>query len=471
MLTSPGIGSGLDINSLVSQLVAAEGQAPALRLDRQEADYTSEISAVGTLKSALATFDTAVGKMTDVTDFRVRKTTSSDKAIVTATADDTAAPGQYDVEVVQLATSHRIRSGNFTSASAVVGQGTLTVAMGTDSFQITVDSTNETLEGVRDAINNHTDNPGVNAAIVNVDDGLGGTVSRLVLSASSTGVANSLTVTAVDGDGNNTDNLGLSQLVYDAGVTENMTQLSAAQDSLIRVFNQDVTRSTNTISDAITGVTLDLESASAGSTETITVEYNQSTVTAKLNEFIKAYNDLVDATSTLGAYDAGTETAGALLGDATLRTVTTRLRAELGSGLSDTTLTYRTLADIGITTGQDGKLSLDGGRLDTVMADDFNAVGNIFASTGGYAERLEAVLTPYVESNGVLDTRIDGLNAQIERVTNDREKLSLRLEAYEERIRAQFFAMDTVVSQLSATSDYLGQQLANLPGFTRGGDS
>lgn len=467
MLTSPGIGSGLDINSLVSQLVAAEGQSASARLDRQEAAFTAEISAVGSLKAAVSTFKSAVEKLNAVEDFRLRTSSTSDKDVLTSTASDTATPGTYDVEVVRLASAQRIRSGDFASTSAVVGEGTLTIDVGGNSFAIDVDSTNSSLDGIRDAINNATDNVGVSATIINVDDGAGGTVSRLVLSANDTGLANRITVTTADADGNDTDTAGLSRLAYEFGVTENMTELVPAQDALIRIFNQDVTRSTNKIDDAISGVTIDLKSASPGTTETVTVSLNRGAVRARVNEFIAAYNGLMETTKSLGGYNAATETGGALLGDATLRTLTGRVRSEISKGLTGAGLTYRSLADIGITTTETGALELDGTRFDAVLDDDFNAVGNIFAASGGYAERLEGILSPYVDTNGLLDSRITGLNKSVERITSDRTSLALRLEGFEERLRNQFFAMDQIVSQLSATSDFLGQQLENLPGASR----
>ncbi|MEQ9496653.1 MAG: flagellar filament capping protein FliD [Deltaproteobacteria bacterium] len=466
MLTSPGIGSGLDINSLVSQLVQAEGATASFRLNQREAAYTAEISAIGSLKSALSEFSTAVGNLDDIDDFRLRTTTTTNADVITASADDTATPGSYDVEVVRLAAAHRVRSQDFAAETTVVGEGTLTLSMGSASFDVDIDSTNSTLAGIRDAINAATDNTGVSATIINVDDGGGGTVSRLVLSSSDTGLSNAISVSVSDTDGIDTDNAGLSQLSYD-GVTDNMVELVPAEDALVRVFNQDISSATNTITGAITGVTLTLKEAQVGTTETVAVTYNKAAVISRVNSFVKAYNSLQETFTDLGRYDAASGSGGPLLGDATLRSIASRIRNEFATGLSDSTLTYRTLADIGVTRDEFGKLSLDSGTIDAAFAADPDAIGDIFASAEGYASRLSAAVEPYVETNGLLDARVDGLESRIDRVGEQRERLELRLEAFEARTRAQFFAMDELVAQLSTTSEYLGQQLANLPGFTR----
>lgn len=466
MLTSPGIGSGLDINSLVSQLVQAEGATTSFRLDQKEAAYTAEISAIGSLRAALNEFSTALGKLDDVEDFRLRTTNTTDKDIITASADDTAVPGSYDVEVVNLASAHRIRSGDFAATTSVVGQGTLTIGVGSSTFDVDIDSTNQTLAGIRDAINDSADNTGVSATILTVSDGGGGTVSRLILSSSVTGVDNDITISVADDDLVDTDNAGLSQLAYD-GVTNNMTELAAAQDALVRVFGQDVSSSTNTVTGAITGVTLNLVSAAPGATETVSISYNKAAVTARVNDFVKAYNGLQKTMTDLGKYNSATGSGGPLLGDATLRTVASRIRGELATGLTGTNLTYRNLADIGITRSETGELSLDSTKIDAVFAADPNAIGDIFASANGYAKRLDALVKPYVDTKGLLATRVDGLTGRIDRINDQRDRLEIRLAAFESRLQKQFFAMDELVAQLSATSDYLGQQLANLPGIAR----
>ena len=466
MLSSSGLGSGLDINNMVSQLVAAERQPALLRIDRKEVDYQATFSALGSLKSALSDFNTALAGLNDLTQFQARKASTTDGNIFLASASETATPGTYDIEVQQLAEAQQLISSGFASDAEVVGSGTLSVQMGASLFTVDITAGTDTLADVRDAINNATDNPGVTAAIINVDDGLGGTESKLVLTASEPGLSNTLTVTAADDDGNNTDAAGLSQLVYNAGVTENMTELSAAQDSIINLYGQPVTRSSNSLTDVIDGVTIDLKSATPGTTEQLVVTLDTAAVSGAVNQFVEAYNTLAQTMGELGNYDSTTETGGPLLGDAGLRSIQGRLRSELGTGLSSTA-TFRVLAEVGITTSQDGTLQVDSAKLSSAIESNMNDVAELFAGTEGYATRLSAVVESYTSSDGVLQSRQDSLQARIERLADDRTTLNERMDALETRLLNQFNAMDSIVGQLRTTSDFLAQQLTTLPGFTR----
>ncbi|MBL1320577.1 MAG: flagellar filament capping protein FliD [Methylophaga sp.] len=455
-ITAGGIGSGLDIESLVSQLVAAEGQPTSFRLDRKEADHQADLSAYGTLKSALSTFQDSVEALDDLESFQGRLATSSDSDLFTASADTTAVAGSYDIEVIQLAEAAKLRSGDFTSATEVVGTGTLDITLGTDTFQITVDTNNQTLEGIRDAINAASDNPGVAASIINVDDGAGGTVSRLILTSDKIGSANNISIAATDDDLNNTDTSGLSRLA-----TANLTTIQAAQDSIIFVDQQQVTRSSNTFSDVITGISFTLEKADVGTTETLTVAFDKDGVTSKVNSFINSYNTLIDTMNSLASYDADSGASGPLIGDSVLRGVKSQIRQQITSSISG--LEFGTLSEIGVTTNDTGKLSLDSSKLDEVLTSNFTAVSQLFASDNGLAKSLSGILDGYVDADGIISARTDGLQTRIESLTGDRERLGQRLVALEARLRAQFTAMDILVAQLNSTSNFLTSQLANLP--------
>ncbi len=455
-ITAGGIGSGLDIRSLVDQLVAAEGQPATLRLDRKEADFQADLSAYGTLKSALSTFQDSVKALDNIDAFQGRKATSSNSDLFTASADTTAVAGSYDIEVTQLAEAAKLRSGDFTSAAEVVGTGTLDISLGLDSFQITVDSSNQTLEGIRDAINAASDNPGVAASIINVDDGVGGTVSRLILSSDKIGSANTISITTTDDDLNNTDASGLSRLA-----TANLTTIQSAQDAIVFVDQQQVTRGSNSFDDVISGVSFTLVKADVGVTETLTVELDKGSVKAKVNSFVDSYNKLVDAMGTLASYDADAGASGPLVGDSVLRGVKSQIRTQLTSSVAG--LDFGTLSEIGVTTKESGKLSLDSSKFDTVMESDFTAVSQLFASENGLAKSLDNVIDGYVKSGGILSSRTEGLQSRISSLGDDREQLNRRLAALESRYLAQFTAMDLLVGQLKSTGDYLTSQLANLP--------
>jgi len=177
-ITAPGTGSGIDIGGLVAQLVAAEGQPALLRLNTREARLQADLSAIGTLKSALSQFQNSVKALNDLKTFQARTATSSDEELFSVSADTTAVASSYSIEVTQLAESAKLRSGDFSSETEVVGTGTLDISLGADTFQLTIDGTNNTLADVRDAINSASDNPGIQASIITVDAG-----TRLVLTS------------------------------------------------------------------------------------------------------------------------------------------------------------------------------------------------------------------------------------------------------------------------------------------------
>ena len=337
VLTSPGIGSGLDVKTLVSKLVAAEIQGPSLRLTTQEAQLQGQISALGTLKSALSDFQSSLSGLTSASTLQGMTATSSNATLFSATAGNDAVAGTYSIEVQKLAQAQKLASTAFTNTTDVVGTGTLTFRFGTydstgNTFtvnaskptgSVTIDATNNSLQGIRDAVNQA--NIGVTATIVN--DGTG---NRLVFTSNDSGAANSLEVTVGnDGSGTNTDNTGLSQLAYDptatAGTGKNLTQTIAAQDAVAVIDGLTVTNATNTVSGAIQGVTLNLLQASPGVTSTVNVAADTSSVTNALQSFVSSYNKLVDQIQTLSSYDSTTQQAGPLLGDPTLLAVSTQL--------------------------------------------------------------------------------------------------------------------------------------------------
>lgn len=461
-ITSTGIGSGIDVGGIVSQLVAAEGQPARNRLDRREAETQATISALGGLKGALSEFQSALSGLSDLDAFQARRATSGDSSLFTATADETASAGSYQIEVERLAQGQKLRSGDFADADTAVGTGTLTLDVGGNSFDIAVDAGNNTLAGIRDAINASPDNTGVTATTVNVDDpnNKGNTVTRLVLTADEPGKANEITVSTVDDDGNNTDAEKLSRLSSASG---ELRDLQAAQDALIRIDGQAVTRSSNSINDAIDGVTLELKKSDVGSTNSLDVALNTGAVKSKVESFIKAYNGLVETTNQLSSYDPETGRAGALQGDSTLRAISTQIRREMSETVDGIDGAFANLATIGVETQRDGTLKLDSARLDEAMDADFDAIGQMFASEDGYATRLDSLVESYVGFNGILDSRTQSLNNRIDDIGDQREDLSRRLSSLESRLLAEFNAMDQLVGQLNSTGNYLSQQLSNLP--------
>ena len=455
-ISSPGIGSGIDIGSLITQLVTAEGSAKNNRLNLKEAGYQGDISAFGSLKGALSLFLTAVKDLQTEKDFQVRSATTSNEEIFTVTADESADISQYGIEVVQLAQAHKLITTDGYASTDAIGAGTLTFAQGADSFSLSINAT-DTLTDIRDAVNAAGDNTGLTAAILNVDDGSGGTEQKLVFTATFTGLDNEITVTVSDNDLNDTDALGLSRLV-----NANLTETDIAKDGQIRVDNQLVSSNTNVFSSVIDGVTINAVEVGAG--ETLAVSQNKTAVTDKINTFIANYNGLIDTFNALGSFDAATKTGGLLIGDSTLRGIQNLIRREISSSVSGLTGTFSTLAELGITTTDSGKLTVDNDRLSTALDSNFDQVGKLFASTNGIANTLDTVISGYIGAAGIIENRTDGLQARVDDIAEQREALDRRLISLESRLLAQFTALDTLVSSLRNQSDFLTLQLDNLPG-------
>ncbi len=453
-IVSSGIGSGLDVAGLVQGLVAAEGQPVETRILQREARAQAKLSAFGSLKSALSDLRDKLDAMKTLDGFIARSATSSNEDVYTAKATGEAYPATYDIEVVQLALAQRLTSGAFAGSDAAVGTGTLTVSVGAEQMNLVIDSENNTLAGIRDAINASPDNPGVAATIVNADSG-----SYLILTSDKTGAANTVTVTQTGGDG------GLAALEYDPGQGLNsLTESIAAQDALIRIDGFDVVSETNSFSGAIDGVDIDILAESGGATDPLTVGNDEAAARKLVNDFVTSYNALISNFDNLTAYDAETALGGPLLGDATVRGIRDQVRRELSVGVTDATAAFQTLSEIGIETQLDGSLKVNDERLSEVLEQDFARFGEVFSASDGFAVRLFDLTDGFLTSDGIIDARTQGLESQIEDLNEERVSLNDRLASLETRLLRQFNALDSLLAQLNSTSNFLTQQLANLPG-------
>lgn len=467
MISVPGIGSGLDINSIITSLVAAEGDAKTLLLANQRSSTEFEISAYGALKSTLSTFSSSLTFLKSETNFQSNTLLSSDGTIFTATTSSSSvvtggiAPGVFDVEVRDLAEAHKLLSPGFTDQDTVVGTGTLTISVGTDSFDVAIDGNNNTLAGIRSAINDASDNTGVSATIVNVDDGGGGTEAKLVLSSDNTGTDNAITVTVDDGDLNDTDASGLSAFYYDtsdATTPERLTEINAALDAEVYIDGQKVLSSSNTVVDAIDGLTINLLKEDSGTTYSLTVAADAETIKSNIQSFVTNYNTLRTFINDVTEFDPATGDAAVLLGDATTRNLSNQIRTQISDSVTDVNGQFSTLVDLGITSNSNGTLVIDNTKLDAALNTDMDSVAELFSSTNGVATKLDSIVNEYVKTNGLLDQKTEGLSETVTGINEDLEALQLSLTALEERLRAQFTAMDAIVSQLNSTSSFLTQQ-------------
>jgi len=399
-IISGGIGSGIDVNGLVTQLVQSDGAPQIKRLDTKEAKLQAQLSAMGTLKGSLSDFQSAMSGLTDMSNFQSLSASSTNTALYTATASATAGTGIHSVEVKDLAAAHRIASNAFSDTTAVVGTGTMTFQFGTynsvantfapdaskSSSTITIGASDNSFEGIRSAVNSA--NIGVSASIIN--DGSG---NRLVFASTNSGAANSLQVTVgADSDGNNTNDSGLSQFSYDptstAGAGKNMSQTVAAKDASLTVDGLAITSATNTVSGAIPGVTINLLSSSVGNPATLNVGRNTFAVTTSVQNFVSKYNSLASTVKNLGSYDAANKKGGILLGDATMRDIDNQVRSKLSAVVANLNGGYDSLASIGISTKKDGTLSLDSSALSSALNNDPDAVGRIFSAGGKSSDAL-----------------------------------------------------------------------------------
>lgn len=401
MITATGLGSGLDISGLVSQLVAAERQGSDLQLDRQNAKFSSKFSALGTLKGSLATFQSTLAGLNTLSNFGKNTASSSASTELSATVDSTAVPNNYSVDITQLATTHSLSSVAFAdSDTTTLGTGTLTIRFGTTDYtpeivppdtpapevytgfvlnpesstaNIVIDGTNNTLEGIMGAIN--TADIGVSAAIVN--DGTG---FRLLLTSDATGKANSLEINVNDDDLNDSDTLGLSRFVFSSAAT-NMDQTAAAKNANFSVNGLAVVSDTNTVESAISGVKLNLNKIST-STINLSIQADTGSVINGVSNFVAGYNNFINTVNSLSAYDAEKNIPAVLVGDFALRSINGQVDNILRNAVTGLSGAISNLSELGITTESDGTLVVDATKLNAALAAYPDEVAQIFAAIG-----------------------------------------------------------------------------------------
>ena len=399
MPSAPGIGSGLDVNSIVSQLMAAERQ-PLNTLATREAGYQAKLSAYGSVKGAVAGFQTALQGLNSTSRFQALTATASDSSIFSASTTSIAAAGTYSLEVSSLAQAQKLVAAGQASSTAAIGSGaetTVTFDFGTISGgtlasgiysgaafasngngtkSITLDSSNNSLQGIRDAVN--AAKIGVTASLIN--DG-SGTPYRLVFSSDSQGVSNSLKV-SVSGDAA----IG-SLLAHDPAGTQNLSETVAARNANFKLNGVAVTKTSNSVSDVLEGVTLNLHKVTS-SPASLTVARDTASVSNSISGFVKAYNDLATTLKNVSGYDAASKRGAVLQGDATVRSLQTQLRGILGASVTGTPGNLTTLSSIGVVFQKDGSLAVDQTRLNDAMTNHFDEIANLFASVGKSTDSL-----------------------------------------------------------------------------------
>jgi flagellar hook-associated protein 2 len=463
-------GSVINVSGLVSELVAAAEAPQQSEITNQTTAVTANISALGTLKSALSTFQSSLSSLSTPTAFNNLAASTSQPTSFTASAAPGAVAGNYGVTISNIATGQELLSSAFAAgSSSPIGTGTLAISVGGNSFNVTVDSTNDTLAGLANAINTQSGNTGVSAAVIQGTDG-----AYLLLSSTQTGLANTISVSETDG-GN-----ALAALTYGTGNTANYTQQSAAADASFSIAGVAYTSPSNTVSNALSGVTLELlapttpatgSSSGTGtgtgsgtgtaSDATLTVANSTSTVASNIQTFVTAYNTLQSALSGLGSYDSTTGTAGPMLGNPVLTGTQNQIQQALYSLVGAST--YNSLASIGITTNSDGSLSLNSAQLQTALSSNFGAVSQLFSATNGVATQLNTQITSDLSSTGTIGTYAQTLTSQENALTTQTNNLNTQMEALTASMTQQYAALNTLLSSLQTTSSYLTQAFASLP--------
>lgn len=446
-ISSAGIGSGLDVNTLVSQLVAAERAGPDKILTNKTTTANAQISSVGMIKSTLSNLQTSLKALSSSGSLNQQSAQSADPTVFTASADSSATPGSYGVEVVSLATAAKSASTAYASSSTSVGQGTVTIGLGAKSFSVTLASGSDSLANLVSAINGASDNPGVSAAIVTDVNG-----AHLMLTSQQTGAVNTLSIS--------------SALTAGGASFITMNSITTPVDAHIRVDGFDAYSASNSVTTAVSGLTINLIKAQPGTSVLLTTSIDQSAITKAIQSFLTTYNAALTAIAAQTKADPTGKASGPLVGDSTLRNLVNSIRGQIGSPITGTGSQFTLLSQLGLTTNTDGTLKLDTDKLASVLKSDPASVQKLFAGTGGVAAVMTTTLTGYLQIDGLLDIKTTSLQSQLKDVTRQQDLLNSRMDDEQARYLKQFSALDTLIANMKQTSNYLTQQLANLPGFS-----
>ena len=439
LITAAGIGSKLDVNAIVNALVTAKQAGPQAQITRQATQTSATLTGLASLQSGLSSLQSALSALTQTSTFSSFNATLADATIGTTTTMSNAQAGSYTLDVTQLATAQKRSSAAYGQAAAI-GSGTLSIGVGANSFNLSVSAT-DTLSNIAANINGASGNPGVTATVVY---GAGG--AQLLLSSSKTGVANGFTISA-----DSASSAGLGALASQLGTVGS----NEAQDAKLSLDGIAISSASNSVSGAIDGVTINL--AKTGSTQ-LTVSQDNSVATTALQNFVSAYNSYVGTVGTLSSYDATSGTAGVLLGDSMLTSVQRQIAAVLGSRVAGNSI--GSLAALGVTRQADGTMALDNTRLASTLSSNPAAVQDLFTGPKGYATQLNATLTTFTSSSGVLATRQQSLNDSLSKLDTQQTQLNARMSVYQSQLLKQYTALDTLMSQLNNTSSYLTSALA-----------
>lgn len=450
-----GVGSGLELQSMMDQLVALATKPKVEQLGKQEAKVNSSISGLGEIKSVLSDLQSAADALKSSGVYNNRTATTTQPTggdVISVTADSTATDGNYDISVEAMATGSRLQStAQYADLTAAQSKsGVLSFGAGASSFDITVDLT-DSISDIKDKINSASDNFGVTATIV---DGY------LVYKSSVTGTGNSLNVT--------NDNDSLDDLSTDAGGVgvAGVNVVDSATDAEIIVDGITITNSTNTFEGSVSGLSITALKADPGQTASTTVAMDTQSVASKVSNFALAYNDVIEKIQELhGSNDEeGNFVPGPMFGDPLIRQIESYLGGVVSSAVPGADSSLNSMYAVGFDLQDDGTISVDNDRLSAALTDNFELFDELFSGDGGFGTLVSVRLETYLEYGGIISTTEDGYQDSLDRIEEQYKKHIEYVTSYKETLQKQFSSLDATMATLQATMNYVQNQLAALNG-------
>jgi flagellar hook-associated protein 2 len=470
-ISSIGVGSGLDVNSIITQMVAIE-QVPLNTLKTEASALQTKITTYGKVQSYLSALRDASSALTRSDTWGATTGTSSDASAVTVTTGPSTKAGNYTLSVQSLAASQSNATSTFASADTIVGEGSLHIELGTwgagqasftpktgaAAIDLTVAAPGATLATLRDQIN--AAGAGVTASVLTDATG-----ARLVLRSTATGAENGFRIGVLDADGNNADAAGLSALAFDpsAGVSR-MAQAQPASNALATLNNLPIMSQSNTLANLLDGMSLTLNRVTTAPVQ-VTAAQDNSSMRKVMDSFVSAYNDLNKLLADQTKYDAGSKVAGGLQGDSAAVSIRSQMRAMLGTTSGASTMFTR-LADIGFDVKLDGSVTLNDTKVNNALA-NLAETKKLFANTdtlvphnSGIATQMRALADRLIGADGTVSTRTEGLRKRVSLNQHRQDELATHIAGVEKRLRAQYTALDKTMGQLNGLSSYISQQIA-----------
>lgn len=442
-ISSPGLGSGLDVNGIVRQLVELE-RRPIVQLQEQKTRYATQLSSVGLLQSYMANVQSAAGQLGKTDGWTKNVASSSEPTAVAVSAVAGATPASHSIEVLSLATAPSLSTaaGSITNA-ADMGSGTLTLTRGATSVPISITiATGTSLSGVRDQIN--AAKAGMTASIV-MDAGS----PRLVVTGTDTGAVNTIGIAVSGASGQ------LATLAYPGS----MGQDRPAADAVLKINGLQIASASNKLSGVVEGMTLTLSRATTAAVQ-VTIGNDVASMRKGVTDFVSAFNEIAKYLSTQTKYDDATKAAGPLQGDRSAVGLQNRLR-NLVQQTSTASTRLDRLGDIGLDLQRDGTLKVDNTKLDAALTDPAEMSRAFTTLQTGFGQRFKLLADSALGTDGMLTTRSNGLRDSISRNDKDQQRLQERVARVQERLTRQYAALDTSINRLNSLDSYVKQQITN----------